>query len=69
LGAQLSNGPVEIDGVPVHDGGCDEAQARRAETMVLEGAIQDFAQPVKEYRAAQRVARLALVQSGVAALA
>ena len=42
LRAQLSNGPVEIDRVPMNDGGRDEAQARRAETLVLEGAISNF---------------------------
>jgi hypothetical protein len=46
-----------------------EAQARGAEALILEGAIPDFAQPVEEHRAAQRVACFALVQPGMAALA
>ena len=53
----------------MNDGSRDEAQARRAEALVLEGAIPDFAQPVEEHRTPQRVARLALIQPGVAALA
>ena len=53
----------------MNDGGGDEAQAGRAEALVLEGAVSDFSLTMEEYRAPQRVAGLALVQSGVAALA
>jgi hypothetical protein len=35
LHAQLPDGTVEVDRVPVNDGGGDEAQARRAETLVF----------------------------------
>ncbi len=61
LRAQLPDGPVEIDRVPVNNGCRDEAQARRTETLVLECAVADFPLAMKEHRAAQRVARLALV--------
>ena len=37
--------------------------------LVLEGAVADLALPVEEHGAAQGIARLALVQAGVAALA
>ena len=37
LGPQLPDGPVEIDHVPVHNGGRDEAQALRAEALIFEG--------------------------------
>ena len=55
LGPQLPNGPVEIDRVPMHDRGRDEAEARGAETLILEGAISDFALAMEEHRASQRV--------------
>ena len=42
LRAQLPNGTVEIDRVPVDNGGGDEAQARRAEALVFEGAVSNF---------------------------
>ena len=69
LRAQLPNGTVEIDRVPVEDGGRDEAQARRAATLVFEGAVSNFSLAMEEYNAPQRVACLALVKTGVAALA
>src|ERR1700733_10254090 len=69
LRAQLPDGTVEIDRVPVNDGGGDEAQARRAETLVFEGAVSNFSLSMEEYRTAQRVACLALVETGMAALA
>ena len=61
LRAQLPDGTVEIDRVPVNDGGGDEAEARRAEALVLEGAISNFSLAVEEHRAPQRVTCLALV--------
>ena len=69
LRAQLLDGPVEIDRVPVDNGGGDEAQTRCAEALVLEGTVSNFSLTVKEHRAPQRVAGLALVETGVAALA
>jgi hypothetical protein len=42
LSTQLPDGLVEIDHVPVHNGGRDEAQARRTEALIFEGAISDF---------------------------
>ena len=48
LGAKMLDGPVEVDGVPVDDGGGEQAQARRAETLVLEGAVTDFPLAVEE---------------------
>ena len=67
--AQLPDGTVEIDRVPMDYCGGDEAQTRCAEALVFEGAVPDFALAMEEHRTTQRVARLALVQSGVAALA
>ena len=69
LRAQLPDGTVEIDRVPVDNGGGDEAQARRAEALVFEGAVSNFPLTMEEHRAPQRVAGLALVETGMAALA
>jgi hypothetical protein len=60
--AQLPNGTVEIDRVPVNDGGGNEAQARRTKTLVFEGAVSNFSLAMKKYRTAQRVTCLALVE-------
>lgn len=65
---QKLDGLVEIDGIPVDDGGSDEAEPGGPETLVLEGAIADLAQPVEEYGAAQGIAGLALVEPSMAAL-
>ena len=69
LGTQMPGGTVEIDRVPVNYGGGDEAQARCAEALIFEGAAANFLLAVKEHRAAQRVAGLAFVGPGMAALA
>jgi hypothetical protein len=53
----------------VDNSGSDEAQARRAEIFIFEGAVSNFPLTVKEHRATQRVARFALVETGIAALA
>ena len=67
--AQLPDGTAEIDRIPVNDGGGDGAQARCAKALVFEGAVPNFPLTVKEHRASQRIARLALVEAGTAALA
>jgi len=69
LRAQLLDGTIEIDRVPMNNGGGDEAQARCAEALVFECAVANFSLAMEEHRAAQRVAGLALVETGVAALA
>jgi hypothetical protein len=51
------------------DRGGDEAQAGCPEALVLEGPVANFALAVEEDRTAQRVAGLALVEPGMAALA
>jgi hypothetical protein len=62
-------GAIEIDGVPVHYGRHDEAQARGTEALVLEGTVADLALAMEEHGASQRIAGLAFVQPGMAALA
>lgn len=56
--AQLPDGAVEIDGVPVDNGGGDKAQTRRAETLIFEGAVSNFSLSMEEHRAPQRVTGL-----------
>jgi hypothetical protein len=68
LSAQVLNGTIKVDGVPVDDRGGDEAQAGRTEALVLEGAVSDLALTMKEDRATERIAGLALVESSMAAL-
>ena len=69
LRAQLANGTVDIDRVPINNGDGDEAQARRAEALVFESAVSNFSLTMKEHCAPQRVAGLALVETGMAVLA
>jgi hypothetical protein len=69
LRLQLADGTVEIDRIPVNGGGGDEAQARCAETLIFEGAVSNFALTMKEHRTPQRIAGLALVETGMTALA
>ena len=69
LRAQLPDGTVEIDRVPVNDGSGNEAQAGRAKALVFEGPVSNFPLTVKEHRSTQRVAGLAFVETGMTALA
>ena len=69
LSPQLPDGAVEIDGVPMHDRRGDEAEAGRAEALVLEGPVADLTLAMEEDGAAQGIARLAFVQPGMTALA
>ena len=69
LRAQLPDGAVEINRVPMNNGGGDEAQTGCAETLVFEGAVSNFPLSMEEHRAPQRVACLALVETRMAALA
>ncbi len=66
--AQMLNGEVEIDSIPVNDRGCHEGQARRPKALVLESTVAEFALPVEKEGAAQRVAGLAFIESRMAAL-
>ena len=68
LSAQMLDGAVEVDRVPMNDGGGDETEARGAEALVLERAVSNLTLTMKEDRTPQRVAGLALVEPGMAAL-
>jgi hypothetical protein len=69
LRAQLPDGTVEIDRIPVNNRGGDEAQARRAETLVFEGAVSNFSLAMEEHCATQPVTGLTFVETGMATLA
>ena len=66
---RVLDGTVQVDRVPMDDRGCDEAEARRSKALVFKGPIADFALAVEEHRAPERIAGLAFVEAGVAALA
>jgi len=59
------NCPFQIDGVPEHDGGCHQIEAGGAIALVFKTAIAQLAEPIEEDGSSQRVAGLALVQSGL----
>src|SRR3954451_23324540 len=69
LGAEVLDGTVEIGRVPVDDGGRQQAQPRSPEALVLERAVAELALAVEEHGPAERIARLPLVQPGMATLA
>ena len=69
LRSQLVDGSGEIDRVPMDDRRRDQAQARGAEALVFECAVADFALAMEEDGTAQRIAGLAFIQPGMAALA
>jgi hypothetical protein len=64
-----ADGAIEIDRVSMNNGGGDEARAPRAEALVFECAISKFSLTMKEHCPPQRVACLALVETGMAVLA
>jgi hypothetical protein len=67
--ARLLNGSVQVNRVPMDDRRGDEAQARGTKALVLEGAVTNFSLAMEKYRASERIAGLAFVEAGVAALA
>src|SRR5271166_694496 len=50
LNPQMLDGAIEVEGVPVHDCGGDETEARGAEALVLERAISNLALTMKKDR-------------------
>ena len=62
--AKFIDGAAEIDGVPKNDGGDGEVEAGSAVALIFEGAVADFAEPMEEYGARERIPRFALVESG-----
>lgn len=61
--AQRGGGSFQVHGVPKHDCRSYEVEAASEIALLLETAIPDFTQSVKEHRPGQGIARLALVQS------
>ena len=46
--AQMLNGKIEIDGVPVNDRGRHKGQTRRPKALVLESPVTEFTLPMKK---------------------
>ncbi len=69
VAAQGVRGPLQIDRVSQHDGRHHQVEATGPVALLLETAVADFAQPVEEHDAGQRIARFALVQPGMHAAA
>ena len=63
----MTGGTVEVDGVPQDDGRDDQVEAGCPVPLVLEGAVAQFAEPVEEDGAGERVAGFARVEDGVGA--
>src|SRR3546814_5380381 len=63
----MTDGAVEIDGIPERHGRGGEGQAGCTMALVLEGAVAQFAEPVEEDGAGERVAGLALVEDAAGA--
>ena len=57
-------GAAEIDGVPQHDGGCDERQVTGAVLLWFGGAVTQTTKTVEAHGPCQRVSAFALVQLG-----
>jgi hypothetical protein len=68
-GTGVLDGTVQVDRVPMDDGGGDEAQAGRTKALVLECPVSNFALAMEKHRTSERVAGLAFVEARVAALA
>ena len=64
---QGAHGTLQIDGIPQHDSGHHQIEARRAIALLFETAIANFTEPVKKYCPRQGVTGLTLVQSGLRA--
>lgn len=53
LGAQVLDGAVEIDGIPMDNSRGEETEAGGSEALVFEGAVANFALAMEKYRPAQ----------------
>ena len=56
----------QLDRIPQHDGRQHQFEAAGAITLILETAVANFTEPVKEPGSGQRVFGFALVQADVA---
>ena len=64
---QVTDGPVEVNGIPERDCGRDQGQPGSAVPLVLEGAVAQFAKPVEEDGAGESVAGFTLVEDAARA--
>ena len=58
-------GCLQVARIPQNDGGDQQVQPRCPISLVLERAVAQLAQAVKEHGAGERVGRLALIQPGI----
>src|ERR1700674_1576250 len=56
---------LEVDSIPERNRGDDQVEAARSVALVLERAISDFAKPIEEHGACERVSGLSLVEPGL----
>ena len=67
--AQGLRRPFKVHGIPQHDGGRQQVQSTGAVALLLEAPVADLAESLDADRPGQGVARLALVEPGMYALA
>ena len=61
---QFVDDATEIEGIPEDHGGDGKVEAGSPVSLIFEGAVTDFTEAMKEYRPGERIACLALVESG-----
>ena len=66
LGGKGRQRALQILGVPQDDGRYQQVEAGCAEELVLEGAVAQFAETVKEDGTGKGIASLALIEAGMA---
>jgi len=57
------SGPLQVNRVPLHDGGGHQVQSTGPIALLLETAIPDFTEAIEEHRPGQGVACLTFVQA------
>ena len=59
------NGALDIDGVPKHDGRCDEGETAGPVALLFEAAIPDLPEAAEEHCSCECIAGLAFVETGM----
>lgn len=59
------DGPFHVDGIPQHNGGRHQIETGGTVALVFKTAIAHLAEAVEKHGPSERVAGLALVQSGM----
>ncbi len=63
--SRSSDGPLDINGIPERDCGCDECEAAGPIALLLEAAIPDLSQAAEEDGSCESVASFAFVEASV----